>query len=69
MENPKVVENILGAMNFAAQFDYPIKIEPEFSLKGAGSGIASNSVELHFLFAKAFNLSPTGRVQLTHMGS
>ena len=58
----KVVDNVEGALSFAAQIGYPILIRPSFTMGGAGGGVAYDADELRQVAANGIRQSPVGQV-------
>ena len=58
----KVVDNVEGALSFAAHIGYPILIRPSFTMGGAGGGVAYDADELRHVAANGIRQSPVGQV-------
>ena len=58
----KVVSNVEGAIEFAAQIGYPLLIRPSFTMGGAGGGVAYDEQELRQVAANGIHQSPVGQV-------
>ena len=58
----KIVHSVDEALAFVKEFNYPIMLEPAFTLNGAGYGVAHNEEQLKDLLEKGLKLSPVGEV-------
>ncbi len=64
LASPKsqLVNNVEGAVAFAAKNGYPVILRPSFTLGGTGGGIAYNLEELTGILQKGLDLSPVHEV-------
>ena len=57
-----IVEDIEGALNFAAEIGYPLIVRPAYTLGGTGGGIAENEEELIDTVTRGLKYSMIGQV-------
>lgn len=57
-----IVEDIQGALNFAAEIGYPLIVRPAYTLGGTGGGIAENEEELIDTVTRGLKYSMIGQV-------
>ncbi len=58
----KVVTDVEGALDFAAEIGYPVIVRPAFTLGGTGGGIANDEKELFEIARNGLQLSPITQV-------
>ena len=58
----KVVNTVVGAVDFANEIGYPLIIRPAFTLGGSGGGIVENEEELREITENGLRLSPITQV-------
>jgi len=64
LETPssKLVTDIEGGLNFAAEHGYPAILRPSFTMGGSGGGIAYNREDLVAILERGLDLSPVHEV-------
>jgi carbamoyl-phosphate synthase large subunit len=56
-----IVNDVQGALNFAAEIGYPVIVRPAFTMGGTGGGIANNETELKEITANGLKYSPVNQ--------